>query len=159
MFNNKYYFKKFKENGNKPVPEARLPPMMVGSVIFAMGLFEFAWTSRYVMSPIFPTPWSTMLIMLQSKHSLANPLHRLHHDRYRLLHHLPSLPQLPGRHLHKVRRFRYRRQHLPALYAGWRVPAIYHAVSACHWSGLGHDNFRVLCCAPGSGALAVLFLR
>lgn len=45
VLNNKYYFRKFKQNGNKPVPEARLPPMMIGSVVFAMGLFLFAWTS------------------------------------------------------------------------------------------------------------------
>jgi hypothetical protein len=45
VFNQKYYFRRFKQNGNKPVPEARLPPMMLGSVIFAGGLFVFAWTS------------------------------------------------------------------------------------------------------------------
>jgi len=46
ILNNKYYFRKFKQNGNKPVPEARLPPMMVGSVVFVAGLFLFAWTSN-----------------------------------------------------------------------------------------------------------------
>ncbi|PGH16568.1 hypothetical protein AJ79_01674 [Helicocarpus griseus UAMH5409] len=32
--------------GGKPVPEARLPPMMVASVFFAAGLFIMGWTSR-----------------------------------------------------------------------------------------------------------------
>jgi hypothetical protein len=32
-------------NGNKAVPEARLPPMMLGSLFFAAGLFIFGWTS------------------------------------------------------------------------------------------------------------------
>jgi hypothetical protein len=43
--NNKFYILKFKENNNKAVPEARLPPMMIGSVFFAAGLFIFGWTS------------------------------------------------------------------------------------------------------------------
>lgn len=42
IFNNKYYFNQFKANGNKPVPEARLPPMMLGGFAFAAGLFIFA---------------------------------------------------------------------------------------------------------------------
>ena len=41
VYNNKYYFKRFKENGNRPVPEARLPPMMIGGILFAGGLFLF----------------------------------------------------------------------------------------------------------------------
>jgi uncharacterized membrane protein YgdD (TMEM256/DUF423 family) len=45
MYNNKFYTSKFVANGNKAVPEARLPPMMVGSVFFAGGLFIFGWAS------------------------------------------------------------------------------------------------------------------
>lgn len=45
IFNNKFYIKKFKANGNKPVPEARLPPMMIGSAFFVGGMFIFGWTS------------------------------------------------------------------------------------------------------------------
>jgi hypothetical protein len=37
--------RRFISNGNKPVPEARLPPMMIGSLFFAGGLFIFGWTS------------------------------------------------------------------------------------------------------------------
>lgn len=44
-FNQKFYVKKFHAAGNHPVPEARLPPMMLGSVAFCAGLFIFAWTS------------------------------------------------------------------------------------------------------------------
>lgn len=32
-------------NNGKPVAEARLPPMMFGSILLAAGLFIFAWTS------------------------------------------------------------------------------------------------------------------
>lgn len=43
--NQGYFNRKLTENNNKPLPEARLPPMMAGSVVFAAGLFIFAWTS------------------------------------------------------------------------------------------------------------------
>lgn len=43
--NNKFYIRKFETNGNKAVSEARLPPMMIGSIFFAAGLFIFGWTS------------------------------------------------------------------------------------------------------------------
>lgn len=45
VLNQRFYFKRFRANNNRPVPEARLPPMMAGSVFFAGGLFVFAWTS------------------------------------------------------------------------------------------------------------------
>ncbi|PWY67301.1 MFS multidrug transporter [Aspergillus eucalypticola CBS 122712] len=45
LFNQKFYIARFKANNNFPVPEARLPPMMLGSIVFAAGLFIFAWTS------------------------------------------------------------------------------------------------------------------
>lgn len=44
-FNQKYYVKKWKQNNFRPVPEARLPPMMAGSIFFTAGLFMFAWSS------------------------------------------------------------------------------------------------------------------
>ncbi|KAL4930201.1 MFS transporter [Aspergillus undulatus] len=46
LANQKFYISRFKANGNRPVPEARLPPMMLGSVFFASGLFIFGWTSQ-----------------------------------------------------------------------------------------------------------------
>ncbi|PWY85090.1 MFS general substrate transporter [Aspergillus heteromorphus CBS 117.55] len=45
VYNNRYYFKQLRANNGKPLPEARLPPMMVGSFAFAGGLFLFGWTS------------------------------------------------------------------------------------------------------------------
>lgn len=32
-------------NKGRPVPEARLPPMLVGGVLFVIGLFWFGWTA------------------------------------------------------------------------------------------------------------------
>lgn len=41
------YNRKFKENNDIPVPEERLLPMMIGAVVFPIGLFWFAWTGNY----------------------------------------------------------------------------------------------------------------
>ncbi|QSZ33753.1 hypothetical protein DSL72_005324 [Monilinia vaccinii-corymbosi] len=45
ILNNKFYTRKFEANENQPIPEARLPPMMIGSIFFAAGLFIFGWAS------------------------------------------------------------------------------------------------------------------
>lgn len=41
------YAKAMERNNGKPVPEARLPPMMVGGFFFAVGLFWLGWTGDY----------------------------------------------------------------------------------------------------------------
>ena len=38
------YARVVEANGGKPVPEARLPPMIIGALSFAGGLFWFGWT-------------------------------------------------------------------------------------------------------------------
>lgn len=43
--NQQFYIQRLKANHYRPVPEARLPPMMAGSILFAAGLFTFAWSS------------------------------------------------------------------------------------------------------------------
>ncbi|KIW08288.1 uncharacterized protein PV09_01206 [Verruconis gallopava] len=40
------YRRAVEANGGKAVPEARLPPMIFGAIIFATGLFLFGWTSK-----------------------------------------------------------------------------------------------------------------
>ena len=45
VLNQSYYNRRYIAAGNKAVPEARLPPMMFGSIFFAGGLFVFGWTS------------------------------------------------------------------------------------------------------------------
>ena len=44
IWSNKGYIKKLEANGGIPVPEWRLPPVIVGGVLFAAGLFWFGWT-------------------------------------------------------------------------------------------------------------------
>ncbi|KAL9114054.1 MAG: hypothetical protein Q9227_001826 [Pyrenula ochraceoflavens] len=46
LLNQKFYLKRMRQNGGRPVPEARLPPMMFGSFFFASGLFILGWTSK-----------------------------------------------------------------------------------------------------------------
>lgn len=45
VLNQRFYIKRFNANNHRAVPEARLPPMMLGSLSFCGGLFVFAWTS------------------------------------------------------------------------------------------------------------------
>ncbi|ANB14966.1 Tpo1p [Sugiyamaella lignohabitans] len=42
-----YFTRQLIANGGKPIPQARLPAMMVGGIAFPMGLFWFAWTGSY----------------------------------------------------------------------------------------------------------------
>ena len=44
VFTQGAYQKKLKANNNVPIPEWRLPPVMIGGVSFAIGLFWFGWT-------------------------------------------------------------------------------------------------------------------
>lgn len=44
IFNTRYYQPRYKARG-KVLPEDRLPPIMLGSVLLPVGLFFFAWTS------------------------------------------------------------------------------------------------------------------
>lgn len=45
IYNNKFYMEKFAANGNRAVPEARLPPMMIGGFAFTAGMFLFGCKS------------------------------------------------------------------------------------------------------------------
>lgn len=55
LANQPYYFKMVDMNGGKPVPEARLPPVLGGGVLVTIGLFIFAWTGRGDQPWIAPT--------------------------------------------------------------------------------------------------------
>lgn len=54
LLNQKFYIKQFRANDCRPVPEARLPPMMAGSILFSAGLFIFGWTSNHNLPWIAP---------------------------------------------------------------------------------------------------------
>ncbi|KAL2816088.1 major facilitator superfamily domain-containing protein [Aspergillus granulosus] len=44
IISNKEYNRKLVKNGGVPIPEWRCPPVIVGGVLFAAGLFWFGWT-------------------------------------------------------------------------------------------------------------------
>ncbi|KAJ5690471.1 MFS general substrate transporter [Penicillium macrosclerotiorum] len=44
VFSSRGYNVKLEKNGGVPIPEWRLPPVIVGGVLFAAGLFWFGWT-------------------------------------------------------------------------------------------------------------------
>ncbi|KAH7153369.1 major facilitator superfamily domain-containing protein [Dactylonectria macrodidyma] len=46
IYNQLLYNKAYHAAGNRPVPEKRLPPMMIGSVIFSGGQFLTGWTAE-----------------------------------------------------------------------------------------------------------------
>lgn len=47
IYMEKDYLRRVIANSGKPVPEARLFPMMVGSIIFPIGILWFCWTGNY----------------------------------------------------------------------------------------------------------------
>ncbi|KAF3933655.1 hypothetical protein ABW20_dc0101450 [Dactylellina cionopaga] len=42
-----YYIRALKANRGIPIPENRLPPAILGSILFPIGLFWFSWTGNY----------------------------------------------------------------------------------------------------------------
>lgn len=55
VFSAPAYGRKLEKNGGRPVPEWRLPPVIVGGALFAAGLFWFGWSSRPNVHWIVPT--------------------------------------------------------------------------------------------------------
>ena len=103
IYNTKFYVEKLKANNNRPVPEARLPPMMLGGILFPAGLFIFGWTSSRdihwigyfsLVEPSFLT--GLVLTDYQTVH-WCGP------DRMWLPDHIPSIAQLCHRHLPTLR--------------------------------------------------------
>ncbi|EPX75141.1 spermidine family transporter [Schizosaccharomyces octosporus yFS286] len=42
-----YYFRQMEKKNGRPAPEARLPAMMLGCIVFPIGIFWLAWTGNY----------------------------------------------------------------------------------------------------------------
>lgn len=53
--NQPYYMRIVDRNGGKSVPEARLPPMLLGGLLFVIGIFWFGWTAEPQYSWVLPT--------------------------------------------------------------------------------------------------------
>lgn len=63
LLNQTHYNKHFRSNDNRPVPEARLPPMMLASVVLAAGLFVIGWTCVPSQLSPWPATLSGVLMM------------------------------------------------------------------------------------------------
>ncbi|KAK5088392.1 hypothetical protein LTR05_002610 [Lithohypha guttulata] len=55
------YIRKVRESNGKPVPEARLPPMAIGGVVFTIGLFCFGWTGTRNISVWAPLTFTLLI--------------------------------------------------------------------------------------------------
>ena len=55
LANQPRYMRIVDQNGGRPVPEARLPPMLIGGLFFAIGLWWFGWTAAPRYSWVLPT--------------------------------------------------------------------------------------------------------
>ncbi|POS86219.1 hypothetical protein EPUL_004517 [Erysiphe pulchra] len=73
------YSRKLTANKNINIPEWRLPPMMVGSIIFAIGIFWFAWTGykssiHWIIPTLsgIPTGFGLIVIFIQSINYLVD---------------------------------------------------------------------------------------
>lgn len=55
LANQPRYARAVDQNGGRPVPEARLPPMLIGGLLFVTGLFWFGWTAAPRFSWALPT--------------------------------------------------------------------------------------------------------
>ncbi|KAI8942043.1 hypothetical protein NX059_000147 [Plenodomus lindquistii] len=62
-YNQLLYNKVYHAAGNRPVPESRLPPMMLGSVLFSSGQFLMGWTADPAFHWICPCIGMVMLGM------------------------------------------------------------------------------------------------
>lgn len=61
LLNNPYYIKAVKRNKGRPVPEARLPPMVVGGFLLSGGLFWFGWTAAPRYSWVLPVVGGSLI--------------------------------------------------------------------------------------------------
>ncbi|KAL8801006.1 MAG: hypothetical protein Q9182_004750 [Xanthomendoza sp. 2 TL-2023] len=61
LINQPRYIRIVEANEGKPVPEARLPPMLVGGILFVIGLFGFGWTAAPQYHWILPVIAATFI--------------------------------------------------------------------------------------------------
>lgn len=62
FLNQPRYVRAVKKNNGKAVPEARLPPMIIGGIFLSGGLFWFGWTADPKYSWVLPTVASGLIL-------------------------------------------------------------------------------------------------
>lgn len=142
------YNRKLAANNDVPIPEWRLPPVIVGGVSFAIGeylsLFPYlAQKKRLLYKNLTNTttsPSRPSLVRLD-RFPLRHPLDRAHplghSNRIRPLDHFPAMSQLSHRRLPRLRRLSHCSQHLPPIARGCRVSLIRDANDQWNGSAMG----------------------
>lgn len=102
IFNNKYYFNQLQANNNRPFPEARLPPMMVGGIAFTAGLFLFACMSKNSISSWFLRTNHDMNRDFEKKDQPLAFYHWHRFDWLRIHDDLSGFPELLNRYIHSL---------------------------------------------------------
>ena len=153
------YNRKLAANGGIPIPEWRLPPVIIGGISFAGGLFWFGWSGyRADIHWIVPTcsglltGFGLLSIFLQSLNYLV--------DAYLMLSVSPLHPRLRGRFVWLTwlqRRIGHRRQHVPAFSGRCRLPHVLHVHVRCPRRQL--DGHPPGLCGGGAGAHPGHFLE
>jgi DHA1 family multidrug resistance protein-like MFS transporter len=122
------YQKKLAANNDVPIPEWRLPEVIVGGVCFSIGIFWFGWTGyRQDIHWIVPTLGGILIgfgllsIFLQALNYLVDAYLMV---RPNLSSPFPPLPPGPILTSSLVRRLRNRSKHLPTLPLRRRISAL-----------------------------------
>ena len=72
--NQPQYIRAVEKNNGHAMPEARMPPMTVGGVLFSIGLFWFGWTAAPRYS------WALSLVAAGETRSVSEPVALLIHS-------------------------------------------------------------------------------
>jgi hypothetical protein len=114
--NQPLYIRAMERNKGRAVPEARLPPMIIGGVLFSTGLFWFGWTA----APKYP--WASPVVAAGKSHIVCSKFSsstdidaRIH--RCWIHHRLPTISQLPRGHIRALRSECNGCKHIPTFLA------------------------------------------
>ena len=129
LVNQPFYARAVANNHGRAVPEARLPPMIIGGFLFTIGLFWFGWTAApniHWLSPVIAAGRCKHIVpfhlCVQCSRSHADRATSFHWSGFQ--HRVPAVHQLHRRHVRTLCSQRHGRKYLPALVA-------------CVWAPLG----------------------
>ena len=152
------YNKKLAANNNMPIPEWRLPPVIVGGVSFAIGLFWFGWTGYspniHWIAPTLSglcTGFGIMSIFLQCLNYLI-----VSESTTPSFYILTLIVNSSSGRLSYVRCLCDRGKHLPPITGRRWVPSFRNSNDRGHGSAMGWHTSRL--CSPCPGASASTFL-
>ena len=120
--NQPLYAKAVAKNKSRAVPEARLPPMLVGGVLFSSGLFWFGWTAAPKYSWGLPVVAAGESASILKQYFIDDSWLRFY--RCWVQYHLPAMSELPRGYLRAIFSKRFSWKHLSAF-------------NTCLWASIG----------------------